>query len=115
MLRSWSTTLLFLPFLFAQCFACAQSSDPGHTQISPSASSKPSKASQADQATVPNAAPIPSNAPRISKQSRYQIIRDFETQLVYARTAFPMGTKGLQLKQGVITPNGEELRQALTL
>jgi hypothetical protein len=36
-------------------------------------------------------------------------------QLVYARTAFPMGTKGLLLKEGVITPNGEEMRQALAL
>jgi hypothetical protein len=34
---------------------------------------------------------------------------------VYARTAFPMGTKGLVLKDGVITPNGDELRQALTI
>jgi hypothetical protein len=51
----------------------------------------------------------------MSKQTRYEIIRDFETQLVYARTAFPMGTKGLQLKEGVITPNGEALRQALAL
>jgi hypothetical protein len=49
------------------------------------------------------------------KQTRYEIIRDFETQLVYARTAFPMGTKGLLLKQGVVTPNGEELKQALNL
>ncbi len=59
--------------------------------------------------------PIPPNAPRMAKQTRYEIIRDFETQLVYARTAFPMGTKGLQLKQGLITPNGEELQQALNL
>ena len=51
----------------------------------------------------------------MSKQTRYEIIRDFETQLVYARTAFPMGTKGLHLKEGVLTPNGEELRQTLTL
>ena len=58
---------------------------------------------------------IPHDAPRMSKQTRYEIIRDFETQLVYARTAFPMGTKGLQLKDGVITPNGEELQQALSL
>ena len=64
---------------------------------------------------MPDAAPIPANAQRISRQTRFEIIRDFETQLVYARTAFPMGTKGLQLKDGVITPNGEELRQALTL
>jgi hypothetical protein len=51
----------------------------------------------------------------MSKQTRYQIIRDFETQLVYARTAFPMDRKGLQLKAGVITPKGEELQEALTL
>jgi hypothetical protein len=51
----------------------------------------------------------------MSKQTRLEIIRDFETQLVYARAAFPMGTKGLILKDGVITPNGEELRQALAV
>jgi hypothetical protein len=51
----------------------------------------------------------------MSKQTHYDIIRALETQLVYARTAFPMGTKGLQLKQGVITPNGEELQQAINL
>jgi hypothetical protein len=59
--------------------------------------------------------PIPPDAQRISRQSRFEIIRDFETQLVYARTAFPMGRKGLVLKEGVISPNGEELRQTLAL
>jgi hypothetical protein len=58
---------------------------------------------------------IPSNAQQMSKQTRYQIIRDFETQLVYARTAFPIGMKGLQLKNGAITTNREELQQALSL
>jgi hypothetical protein len=58
---------------------------------------------------------IPSNAPRMTKQTRFEVIRDFETQLVYARTSFPMGTKGLQLREGVITPNGDELREALTI
>jgi hypothetical protein len=51
----------------------------------------------------------------MSRQTRFQIIRDFETQLVYSRTTFPMNTKGLRLKGDVITPNGEELRQALLL
>jgi len=51
----------------------------------------------------------------MSKQTRFQIIRDFETQLVYARTAFPMGAKGLHLKEGVVTPNGEEMQQTLSL
>jgi hypothetical protein len=63
----------------------------------------------------PAALPIPANAPPISRQSRFELIRDFETQLVYARTSFPMGAKGLQLKNGVITPNGEEMRQVLTI
>src|ERR1039458_8550167 len=63
----------------------------------------------------PAALPISANAPHISKPTRFEIIRDFETQLVYARTSFPMGTKGLQLKEGVITPNGVELQQALNL
>jgi hypothetical protein len=51
----------------------------------------------------------------MSKQTRYEIIHDFETQIVYARTAFPMGDKGLRLKDGVTTPNGLELQQALAL
>jgi hypothetical protein len=116
MLRLRSTTLLVLPLWFAACPVYGQVSDPVRTQNSPSApASKQSNSPQNDQTPVPDAAPIPSNAQRMSKQTRYEIIRDFETQLVYARTAFPMGTKGLQLKDGVITPNGEELRQALTL
>ena len=63
----------------------------------------------------PTAPPIASNAPHMSKQTRYEIIRDFETQIVYARAAFPMGAKGLQLKNGVTSPNGQELQQALAL
>jgi hypothetical protein len=56
-----------------------------------------------------------SHAPRMSKQTRLEIIRDFETQLFYARTAFPMGHKGLKLKDGVISPNGEQMRQEMAL
>ena len=63
----------------------------------------------------PSTAPIPANAPHMSRQTRYEIIRDFETQLVYSRTMFPMGTKGLKLQDGAITPNGQELQQALAL
>jgi hypothetical protein len=71
-------------------------------------------ATQPPQPQAP-APPIPVNAPRMSRQTRYEIIRDFETQLVYARTAFPMGSKGLRLKGGVTTPNGQELLQMLAL
>ena len=100
--------------------AYGQTSDPGQRQNSPSTSLSPQSSSkqsagQADQTPVPPVEPIPANAPRISQDNRYQIIREFETQLVYARTSFPMGKKGLQLKDGVITPNGEQLQQTLTL
>lgn len=61
------------------------------------------------------AAPIPANAPRMSRQTRLEIIRDFETQLVYARTAFPEGAKGLTLRSGITSPNGKELQQSLAL
>lgn len=49
------------------------------------------------------------------KQTRYEIIRDFEMQLVYSRTAFPMGAKGIKLKDGATTPNGQELQQVLAI
>ncbi len=63
-----------------------------------------------------NSAPqIAPNAPRMSKQTRLEIIRDFETQIVYSRTLFPMGYKGLQLHDGTVTPNGQDLQQLLAL
>lgn len=51
----------------------------------------------------------------MSRETRLEIIRDFETQIVYSRTAFPMGAKGLQLRDGVTTPNGQALQQLLAL
>jgi hypothetical protein len=58
---------------------------------------------------------LPANAPRMSKETRFEIIRDFETQLVYSRAHFPMGSKGLKLKDGVTSPGGQELQQLLAL
>jgi len=51
----------------------------------------------------------------MSKQTRFEIIRDFETQLVYSRAEFPMGSKGLKLKDGIATPKGQELQQLIVL
>jgi outer membrane protein assembly factor BamE (lipoprotein component of BamABCDE complex) len=82
------------------------------------AASQPAASSNVSsgQPAPPQAPPIPSNAPRMSRETHYQIIRDFETQLVYSRTQFPMGTKGLQLKEdGTITPNGKDLQQLLVI
>ncbi|MGB8583345.1 MAG: hypothetical protein WCD47_21180, partial [Candidatus Sulfotelmatobacter sp.] len=111
------TPLLACLILLAPSASFCQSNDAGQTQTSPAGSTpaRPTVQQTADRSVQPASAPIPANAPHISKETRLQIIRVFETQLVYARTAFPMGTKGLQLKQGVITPNGVELEQALNL
>jgi hypothetical protein len=51
----------------------------------------------------------------MSRQTRLEIIRVFETQIVYSKTAFPMGTRGLSLRDGAITPGGQELQQLLAL
>jgi hypothetical protein len=111
----WFVLLGLAPFLAGQ----ANPSVPPQSSPSPSSSaqsiSAPSGPGPTDQTQAPDAEAIPPNAPHISQQARYNLIRDFETQLVYARTAFPMGKKGLLLKDGVITPNGEELRQELNL
>jgi hypothetical protein len=82
----------------------------------PSADAQPSTTTGATKKGSGHAAPpIPEDAPRMSKQTRLEIIRDFETQIFYSRTAFPMGTKGLQLHGGVISPSGPELQQALAI
>lgn len=103
------------PFLWSLAFLlplttplCAQITLGAPTeQTAPAAPVQPPEA-----ATAP---PIPQDAPRMSKQTRYEIIRDFETQIVYSRTAFPMGTNGIKLKDGVTSPSGPELQQALAL
>ncbi len=87
---------------------------PGKAQTN---QAQPSKAAinASSEPAGPSAPPIDANAPHMTKQTRYEIIRDFETQIVYSRAAFPMGAKGLQLRDGVTMPNGIELQQALAL
>lgn len=48
-------------------------------------------------------------APPISKETRMNLIRAFNAELVYVRTPFPMGKTGLRLEKGVTTPNGKDL------
>ena len=100
-------SLLLLPVLLSSVLVSAQTSN--QDQPSEPASSTPSAHAQTP------APPIPGNAPRMARQTRLEIIRDFETQILYARTVFPMGAKGLKLKDGVTFPNGTELQQALAL
>jgi len=49
-------------------------------------------------------------APPISKQTRMDLIRAFNAELVYIRSPFPMGKTGLKLENGVITPDREQLQ-----
>jgi hypothetical protein len=56
-----------------------------------------------------------SQAPHISKQTRMDLIRAFNAELVYIRSPFPMGKTGLTLKEGQVTPNGEELQRMLAM
>ncbi len=53
--------------------------------------------------------------PRISKQTREEIIHAFSDELIYIRAHFPMGKTGLALKNGTVTPSGQELKQLIAL
>jgi len=53
-------------------------------------------------------------APAMSKETRENLIHAFDTELVYIRTAFPMGRVGLKLHNGVVTPNGQELQMMMS-
>jgi hypothetical protein len=57
----------------------------------------------------------PAQASPMSKQTRMDLIRAFNSELVYIRAPFPMGKKGLTLKQGQLSPAGAELDQLIAL
>lgn len=51
----------------------------------------------------------------MSKKTRLELIGAFNSELVYIRSAFPMGKKGLTLKDGKISPNGEDLQHLIAM
>ena len=53
--------------------------------------------------------------PPISKETRLEMMHTFLDDLVYIRTAFPMGKTGLTLKDGSVTPKGQDLQRQLAL
>ncbi len=59
-------------------------------------------------------APQPAS-PRMTKQTRLDLVKAFTSELVYIRTQFPMGKKGLTLKDGSLNPSGDELQQMMAL
>lgn len=57
----------------------------------------------------------PAPAPPMSKQTRLDLIRAFEAELVYIRHPFPMGNTGLRLKNGEVSPSGPELEKLMAM
>jgi hypothetical protein len=57
----------------------------------------------------------PSSQPTMSKKTRMELIGAFNSELVYIRSPFPMGKKGLTLKDGKISPDGQELQQLIAM
>jgi hypothetical protein len=50
----------------------------------------------------------------LTKQTRYYLIRGLQSEIAFARTSFPMGTKGLTMREdGTITPSGRDLEKAM--
>jgi hypothetical protein len=45
----------------------------------------------------------------MSTETRFQVIRMINAETVFVRKPFPMGEKGLTIKNGVISPNDEQL------
>ncbi|HMK21629.1 MAG TPA: hypothetical protein VK466_04805 [Terriglobales bacterium] len=53
--------------------------------------------------------------PKISKQTRMELVRLMNAEVVYVRSPFPMGRGGLKLRQGVVSPTGAELQQLMAM
>src|SRR5258708_22191417 len=51
----------------------------------------------------------------LSEQHRLELIRTFNSDLVFIRTEFPMGKTGLTLKNGKVSRSGDTLRRQLAL
>src|SRR5258708_37242155 len=49
----------------------------------------------------------------MTKATRMNVIRALNAELVYIRTPFPMGEKGLRLRDGVVSPSGQALQTML--
>jgi hypothetical protein len=68
-----------------------------------------------DQANDNSPSDKQSASSHISKQTRMDLIHAFQSELVYIRSPFPMGKKGLYLKDGKLTPSGQDLQQMISL
>jgi hypothetical protein len=55
------------------------------------------------------------NSSSLTEQHRMELIRTFSSDLAYIRTQFPMGKVGLTIKNGRVSPGGEELNKLLAM
>ena len=53
--------------------------------------------------------------PHLSAQTRRDLIHSFDAELIYIRTQFPMGKRGLTLKDGSLSPSGTDLRALMEM
>ena len=53
--------------------------------------------------------------PHITAKTRQDIIGAFTSDLVYIRTSFPMGKTGLVLKDGSLSPSGDDLQAMIAM
>ncbi len=57
--------------------------------------------------------PAASSAPEMTEETRMTLIRELNAEMVYARRPFPIGQKGMTLKDGAVTPNEEEVQRMI--
>jgi hypothetical protein len=55
------------------------------------------------------------NPSPLTERHRMELIRAFNADLVYIRSQFPMGKTGLTIKNGKLSPSGEELQRLLAM
>src|ERR1043166_440914 len=53
--------------------------------------------------------------PPMSPKTKLDLVRAYTSELVYAHTTFPIGKKGLTLRDGKVTPEGKDLDQLLAM
>lgn len=56
-----------------------------------------------------------SDSSQLSEQHRMELIRTFNSDLVFIRTQFPMGKVGLAIKDGKISPDEQKLNELLAI
>ena len=75
--------------------------------------SKSGKTGEATPAPAPTGPVVRLSTQHITNEDRMALIRGLESEFVYLRRSFPMGDKGLVVKDRVVTPDGAQLRQLL--